>query len=262
MKVQQALHLIKSSPYYLELVRLSQITEEEFYNQKWNSKIFPHRWRDRQDNYCSGNRFIYTTNKLSLRVPKFYQESEITIGYMELKMSLNISLQGYEYRDTSIHATIHLEPLNFNNRNDYGDWKRIKLDPRDNLENLQQIVKNHLSKFFYLDGLIQYLQLRKGYNKSFILTIFKNYLRKRMFLDFPELDHQLIQRKITKRFNIESHVDLEKTIPIVNNIGFREELTKIYAFDTSICSYFDGDIDELEQELNDLNPYKPNVIYS
>lgn len=217
------------------------------YNQEWQD-----RFLKKANNRSGNNRWEVVRNNTQKRIPEIELEGKLEFGLYEVTWYFVVHAARYK-DETYTHISINLDRRNKEFPSMY------RLTGKESVTPLEFILSK-LKEYFY-DGqtVISYLQYRYGYDKKGTNMIFKDYLIQQRISSHR--DYSYLREWFKNKMNIDSHVSMESTIKFAKKYGKQEELTTLYAFDTSITYGFDGDIDELEEAIWDANPPQKNVVY-
>jgi len=246
-RLQSMIDKVLNCPYFQKAIELQNIPSEDYSTKWW------HR--------CNGGTArLWLAYKSAYKHAKlFEQKGTITVGLYEFTYSLRIGLSSYLY-DKGIVCRIHIHTPDRYPRELYGtNWQTAPITGSET--DIHKTVYNHLLKYFWSDGVLSTIQYNRNCTKQDALYFLKEYIKARYFINNGELSEAKIQSWVLKRFNIKSYVSIKETARIVNLIGKQDETKEIFKMDFSFMDTFDGDIDEIENEMYKNNPYNNKTIY-
>ena len=248
MKIKEFKHKIISTSYFQELKKHLAINADTFYKRRLNASVYLFKWKDGKDNYTSGSVYQHITDNLLRHIPTFKSKGVLEYGLFEIEYSIGISVSRYSSKTPAIEARLHFKVLN--------EYIDIDLLDTDNLSDIDKLVIGYVSQYIYLPEIAIFhgLQFIHWCSKDMAKFWHKNTSNKR------NNDNYII-KWIEKHFNITGCNCIETLKRVVNRVGRQAQLTTIRRFDTSFMWSFDGDIDELENEFNEYNPIKNNILY-
>jgi len=257
MKLKEAIYKLQSHPMFNEIDKLMQCDYETF-NKRWNFFIYPYALfqpnRERYDRQAN----IYLPEQWQKYLPEIRQEIIFDYGiFGPVKAIIYVRLNPYSRKKALVEHGIYFDFKNYRSKvlwNYQNNNQRFELPLNFDLDNPIPGLKSLLKPLFYETGLIAQVQHHYNCNKKDTIFYYK-----RLVKWSNELNEDLIYKKILRRFNIESYLDLDTTIKFVNQTGKLDKPTKVEKLDLSSLWYFDGDIEEIEEELDNL--IEPGVIY-
>lgn len=249
MRVQQMIDKIKHSGYYAKWLELKELPFD----------LYQKRWKDKENVYKQG---LYNSllGRLERKCPSFEYTFNVNIGLYEFTCHAFVSLPRYYHSKQDIEAKINI--CCNDSLNNEIEYRFIDLSSKDSLkhEHLEQKVKEHLNKFFWSGGILAVEQYMRAKTKEQALYFVMQMIRCKAYLNEPSMSESSFYRWVKRNFNIDSNVSIESTVKVVNTIGKQVETKKIYAMEFPDMDYFDGDIDDLENEIYELNRHDRNTI--
>jgi hypothetical protein len=258
MKAISLIQKAKSNKYFLEFDRLCSLDAKQ-HEAESRKKEYPKQVitaRNKNGNiWDTQTKYNYILRSLKMQMIKYSEVYFFNCGiYSDIQA--DIYMQYSEYRNDErviLKVSFYLPKTS--------QRYTMQLPNNFNLKNTEPGLKKLLQTQLYTEGNIALIQYNKNITKEGAKSWFKIYLQKKCFFTYSEICHDKVQKWIEKNFNIESYFDLDKTIDIVNKLGKRAEKTIVQGIDLDFMQYFDGDIDEIEDEFYAANPIRENVIY-
>ncbi len=263
MKTQQAIHKIKSSPYFVALDKLLKMDTDTFYSKRLNANTYLFKWRDLEDDYTGSSVFHTRQANLTKHIPEFKKKGIIQFGLYSFRYYLNISVSNSCRKEAKVTRRVYIYPEGIRPNFTYEQEQELEtliLNDSDNIDNIEDVVFKHIAKFIYSTEfpLFHLLQYKCNGDKERARMTYKNSVKGGL-METPIRDTTVLNW-IHRKFNIIAPT-VELGIRAVNMLGKRLKETEVYSFDYSFMDSFDGDIDEIEGAMYDNNPVKEDVIY-
>ena len=225
---------------------LQNISSEEF-GKKWYFKT-------KYDNR------LYAAYKSAYRrATKHRSEGSLSVGMYDFEYVVKIGLGDHLYQKDIDCKIVIKTPDRMPKHLWATDWNVIELNGSE--YDIEKVVRTHLEKYFYSNGIISVIQWQRNCSKEDALMWLKMLVKAKKFHTFGTMDEDKFRKWIKKHCNITTYVGISDTARIAKRIGKQAEPLEILSLDFSFAENFDGDIDELETEFYEKNPISKNIIY-
>ncbi len=255
MRVRESVTKIMQHPIYMELQKIKNASETEFY-RRYNFKLYEHRQRYGPGDDYSTRADYYLINTFIKQLPQI--DCKITFEYgIWGKISAFIKVEVNQYDHNKIDKRIHFHSVTGSANKILWNHKFELLD-NFNLGNPLPQLKAMLKTVLFECGFIASIQRYESCTKIQSVQYYKNHYAKGK-LNYGAIDEDTIYKWIKKHFNIDSYLPIDKTINYVNANGKHATPTKLDKYDHSWIFDFDGDMDDIENEF--YNTLDSNTIY-
>lgn len=244
-RIQSYIDKVKNNPYFNEAIKMQNI-DSETYGKKYYFNVGGQ----------SRNYYIY--KKLLKQIPCFEFSGAVNVGFYEFTYKVYVGMPKYLY-DRGFESYIWINSDRYPRDYYNTGWQRIELTGSE--KDLDKVVRDHLLKYFHPQGLLAYYQWRRNCTLEDTYFYTKRAIQAKVNFTFGELDEDKIRHIFEKRFNVKSYISIQETVKAINRRGRYNELTTFYSTDYSFMDYFDGDIDDIFEAIEENNPSEKNVVY-
>ena len=234
---------------------------------KGQFKKYGYRHHHPENKYLSLN--TYVANSRYWLFTSVLKKKQITLnGCFNLefikwqwRLKLNVEeLKFYVYVDNPIFY-FNYQP-HFPNRNPFLEWggeikRSFEYSGIISEEKInEQVEKFITANYIYPKGVFRDMQLANCCSKKKVKQIYKR--ANRCLLAYNE---DVVRKWIRRKFNVESHLDINLLIKWVNKNGRQKKLVNLMKMDYSFMYDFEGNIDEAESVFwEEMNNYPKNTV--
>jgi hypothetical protein len=245
MRKKQYIRQIEMSWQYNKAKEIANCSPED-YQRKYKFQLHPFP-------YYTKSRLDYLFDKLALDL-RFEKKTEIEYGiWGRIKVTISGGIgRHWSLVEPTVGVSLHFLDLRGTPR----AIKDTNIPDNANLKRPEQWIHQLLATMLFKEGYVAELQLRRDCLKN---EVHKHYQPLMDYKNPVAYDEDKSIKKIEKRYNVKSYLSVESTVKVVNQIGKQTVLKTLTAYDNSWFDYFDGDVDELEEQY--YGSLEENTIY-